>query len=367
MSSAEARISNPVFTVTPQKLDVEVMMRKADRMGLIDHHVRVMEAIEPKVEQELRRFTPVEKIWQPSKHIISHDSIIKMSNGNLLVHLGHAITEAGIGPFETGINRFKGIGDKTGTDQGTYARVLRWWTGEEDRHKVVYDRMIFRAGMYGRVNLREYEKTNQSFIRNGLNPIDSVDEDDFDPYEFNGFAAWQEGNTVVATAKAGILASNEYCNDIYEMDRDVASDENRHYGLYKMIGKLIIHVDPEGYVIALARETADKKGMVMPAALMTSGETAVSGTTKLFRDLVRAEVSMNGFTPTDYAKVYKELIDYWKIETVPLKTKEAEDARMKLLDLVEFNRRRANIFENMPRPKVIKFPWIDEPVELPTR
>ena len=66
------------------------------------------------------------------------------------------VTEEGLPTYMTMANRVRGIGDATGRHGHGWARWLRGWAAEENRHGDALNRYLY---LCGRVDMRQVERT----------------------------------------------------------------------------------------------------------------------------------------------------------------------------------------------------------------
>ncbi|MDG1833354.1 MAG: acyl-ACP desaturase [Verrucomicrobiota bacterium] len=57
-----------------------------------------------------------------------------LSDAVLVVLVGDMVTEEALPTYQSLLNGFEGIGDKTGADKSSWAQWTRGWTAEENRH-----------------------------------------------------------------------------------------------------------------------------------------------------------------------------------------------------------------------------------------
>jgi len=359
--------------------EVYVPNRESRRLA-VESHDEIMQSREMTAfaEGRLKAVKPVVKVWHPSDREILPDlhgpdglerlydfreEIKHLSLGFWTVAIGHGITEGNIASYPIAINRHAGISDKTGTDQGPFPRFLRDWTGQENRHSQVLDKLLYISGV---PIMREVEKSTHSLIRNGLNPLRLKEGDEHDSYEFIFYASLQEANTKIASQKAGKIALREGSPRVHRIFTYIGAEEGVHENFYVPVGKKILEMDPEGGVVALRNVLVQgRKGLEMPGALMTSGEDVTSGPTDLFTKLVRVENFMDGFTAEDFEKIYNRLVETWGIENLQVDGKEAEEAKAQILEHREYNKRLTAAGERMRKlGGTVDLPWFDEPVVL---
>ena len=100
------------------------------------------------------------------------------------------ITEEALPTYQTLINGFEGITDKTGADPSPWAKWTRGWTAEENRHGDLLNKYLY---LTGRVDMRAVEVTIQNLIRNGFDPSTAQD-----PYKGFVYTSFQERATKIS-------------------------------------------------------------------------------------------------------------------------------------------------------------------------
>ena len=150
-------------------------------MSIQNVRLEVMQFLEKKVDNFVEEFLiPVEKIWQPT------DLLPDSSKENFLEEVkelreiakdlpydfwvtlvGDTITEEALPTYETWLMDVEGVTQKGENGDNGWAKWLRQWTGEENRHGDVLNKYLYLSG---RVNMREVEITTQHLINDGFDP-----------------------------------------------------------------------------------------------------------------------------------------------------------------------------------------------------
>jgi acyl-[acyl-carrier-protein] desaturase len=140
-------------------------------------------------EHMLPLLSPVESAWQP------HDYLPQSSSGGgsssesealesftkgvaalrdgaaglpddvLVCLVGNMVTEEALPTYQSMGNRTKGLSDATGSSALPWARWVRGWAAEENRHGDLLNRYLY---LTGRVDMRQVEVTVHHLIRNGM-------------------------------------------------------------------------------------------------------------------------------------------------------------------------------------------------------
>jgi acyl-[acyl-carrier-protein] desaturase len=314
-----------------------------------------MRDLEPTVEALLPSLRPVEDCWQPADVLPNmgretwHDEVAalqaeagRLTDEMLVVLVGNVVTEEALPSYQTALNRFGGMTDRTGTEMHPWARWSRGWTAEENRHGEVTRTYLYLSG---RVDLPTVDATVQHLIRNGF---DSRAEGD--PYRGLAYAAFQEHATKVSWSQLGRLVGGVGADCLHRICGLVAADEARHERVYVSLLREVVRRDPVDALGAL-HETLGHS-VAMPARTMTDGHDA-----RLFTHFADVGQRIGVYTLSDYADNLTQLIDTLGLAdlcSLPGPASEARDAILSLParfhDLAE---------EAAARPsRAIPFRWI---------
>jgi len=136
----------------------------------------VMKTLEQSIDAFVQKFLiPPEKIWQPTDFLpqSQSDNFLEeikeiqelskdLSDDFWIVLVGDTITEEALPTYESWLMDIDGISQHP--DNG-WAKWLRTWTAEENRHGDVLNKYLYLSG---RVNMREVEITTQHLIIDGF-------------------------------------------------------------------------------------------------------------------------------------------------------------------------------------------------------
>ncbi|CAL4916120.1 unnamed protein product [Urochloa decumbens] len=167
--------------------------RRQEKKGVVDkeeewrsylapERLQVLKEMEPWVEEHvLPLLKSVEASWQPSDLLPDpaalgsdgfHEACIELREraagvpDELLVCLvANMVTEEALPTYPSGLNRLEVVRDATGADATAWARWIRGWSAEENRHGDVLNRYMHLSG---RFDMREVERTVQRLIRDGM-------------------------------------------------------------------------------------------------------------------------------------------------------------------------------------------------------
>ena len=107
------------------------------------------------------------------------------------------VTEEALPSYSVALNGL--VRDQEGTSPAPWARWLRGWTAEENRHG---DLLNAYLRLTGRVNMRAVERTVHHLIANGFNPKSQTD-----PYNLLVYTSFQERATRMSHRNVGRMAA----------------------------------------------------------------------------------------------------------------------------------------------------------------
>ncbi|KAL5221631.1 hypothetical protein ABZP36_026344 [Zizania latifolia] len=251
------------------------------RKYLLPERLEVVRQLEAWVEEHvLPLLKPVEASWQPTDML--PDPAVMGTEGfhaactelreraagvpdELLVCLvTNMATEEALPTYQSVVNRFEGTRDATGTDGTAWARWVRGWSAEENRHGDVLNRYMYLSG---RFDMREVERAVQRLIRSGM-----AMHAPSSPYHGFMYTAFQERATAIAHGNTARLVRAHGDGVLARICGAVAADEKRHEAAYtRIVGKLF-EVDPDAAVRAMAYMM--RRRITMPSALINDGRHA---------------------------------------------------------------------------------------------
>jgi acyl-[acyl-carrier-protein] desaturase len=320
--------------------------------------LEVMQALEPQVEGFMDSFLiPIEDIWQPSDFLPDSEkegfleSVRELRGESKelgydfwVTMVADTITEEALPTYESWLMDVVGIDQHGDHKTNGWAKWVRAWTAEENRHGDVLNKYLY---MSGRVNMREVEITTQHLISDGFD-IGT----DRDPYKNFVYTSFQELATNISHKRVGQMAKKKGNALLGKMCTIIAGDEMRHHLAYREFVKTIFGEDPSGMMLAFADMM--KKKIVMPAHfLRESGGTI--GTA--FENFSNCAQRLGVYTAQDYVDILKKLNSYWDLDKVRSLSEEAEKARDYLIKLPE---RLERISERMKFPEdQYRFKWVE--------
>ncbi|MDP5094121.1 MAG: acyl-ACP desaturase [Polaribacter sp.] len=299
---------------------------------------------------------PAEKIWQPtdflpnsqSDKFISEIEEIREISKELeddfwVVLVGDTITEEALPTYESWLLDLDGI---TQDPDNNWAKWVRAWTAEENRHGDVLNKYLYLSG---RVNMREVEISTQHLIADGFDIGTSTD-----PYKNFVYTSFQELATYVSHNNVAKIAKQRGHKALAKMSKIIAGDEMRHHLAYTHFVKEIFKIDASEMMLAFQHMMKHK--IVMPAMHLRESFGAKGS---LFNDFSTVAQRIGVYTGYDYIDILKKLIASWEIDKITNLTPEAEKARDFLMNLPD---RMTRITERMIIPDTkFDFKWMIQP------
>jgi acyl-[acyl-carrier-protein] desaturase len=314
----------------------------------------VLEQLEGYLKDNIYEFLkPVENSWQPadflpdSRRDTFFDEIKELREKAgalpydlLAVLIGDTITEEALPNYEAW---FHEIDNMNRDDNNGWAKWIRGWTAEENRHGDLLNRYLY---LCGRVNMREFEISTQHLINDGFDLGMA-----HDPYKSFVYTSYQEMATNVSHRRVGQLARQAGDDQLSKICGMIAGDENRHAKAYKTFVSKIFELDPSEMMIAFGHMMRNK--IVMPAHYMREMGVDMGKTFGHFTD---AAQRLGVYTSNDYTEILDTLIDEWEIAKRTGLTAAAEKERDYLMALPNRLRR---VSDRMTVPKLeYQFKWI---------
>lgn len=322
--------------------------------------LEVMQFLEKNVDSFVEQYLiPVEKIWQPTDFLPNSESenfyeevkelreIAKdLPYDFWVVLVGDTITEEALPTYESWLMDVEGVDQKTENGDNGWAKWLRQWTGEENRHGDLLNKYLYLSG---RVNMREVEITTQHLINDGFDP-----GTDRDPYKNFVFTSFQELATYVSHNRVAQLAKKYGDNKLSKICKMIAGDEMRHHHAYSEFVNRIFKVDPSEMMLAF--QYMMKKKITMPANLIRESGESIGTAFEKFSDSAQR---IGVYTAMDYVDILQKLNVKWEIDKITNLTDEAEKARDYLMKLPA---RMTKVAERMSIPNEEQlFKWVNKP------
>jgi acyl-[acyl-carrier-protein] desaturase len=279
------------------------------RRDLVSEHREVIRAMEPAVADHLNLLSPPGKAWQPADYLPDLESANwrdevegfrrgaeAVSDQLLVVLVGDMVTEEALPSYSVSLNGL--VRDEEGTDPAPWARWMRGWTAEENRHG---DLLNAYLRLTGRVHMRAVERTVHSLIVNGFNP-----ESGDDPYNLLVYTSFQERATRISHGNVGRMAAREGDPNLGRICGVIAGDEARHEAFYTRMMSEVLRHDPAGGILAFGAMLRGQ--IVMPGRFMDDGTDP-----DLFDHFAVVAQRANVYTVRDYAGIIEHLVKTWDI------------------------------------------------------
>jgi acyl-[acyl-carrier-protein] desaturase len=272
--------------------------------------LNLLEDLQDHVEEHLSLLAPVEHCWQPTDYLPDltaddwseqlagfRDAARRLPDDLLIVLVGNMITEEALPGYAISLERI--ARDPTGISDTPWARWLRGWTAEENRHG---DLLNAYLRLSGRVDMRAVERTIHHLMRNGFN--DGTGDD-----QTAGliYAAFQERATRLSHGNLGRIASERGEENLATICRKIAADETRHEVFYTRIVAELFDRDPEGTL--LSYRMILRRLIAMPGSRMTDGRDP-----DLFDHYAAVTQRTGVYTARDYASIIRHLNEVWGLE-----------------------------------------------------
>ncbi len=269
----------------------------------------VIVAVEPAVAGNLDLLVDVDTAWQPSDYLPNLEAdgwsgevdelrraAHALSDDLLVVLVGDMVTEEALPSYSMALNGL--VQDDRGTAPRPWARWLRGWTAEENRHG---DLLNAYLRLTGRVDMRAVELTVHHLLANGF---DSGTQPH--PYNLLVYTSFQERATRISHANVGRIARRQGDATLGRICGIIAGDESRHETFYTRMMSEVLDQDPAGGILAFR---AMLRGQIaMPGRLMSDGRDP-----DLFDRFAIVAQRLGVYTVSDYAGIIEHLVTTWDI------------------------------------------------------
>lgn len=274
--------------------------------------MNAIESLQDAVEGHLSLLTPVDQIWQPtdflpdfsaedwSEQLVRFREAARCLPDDLLaVLVGNMVTEEALPNYAISLEHIVKDPTSEGVTDTPWARWLRGWTAEENRHG---DLLNAYLRLTGRVDMRAVELTIHHLIRSGFSTGNEGNE-----YGGLIYAAFQERATRISHGNLARLAQERGEENLSRICRKIAADETRHEVFYTRVVSELFERDPDGALLAYR---ALLRGLVtMPGSRMNDGRDP-----NLFDHFAAVAQRTGVYTSMDYASIIAHLNAAWGLE-----------------------------------------------------
>jgi acyl-[acyl-carrier-protein] desaturase len=272
-------------------------------------HLELLHGLQAEVQREMTLLLPVDKAWQPTDYLPDMEAedwtervqafrkqSQDVSDALLVVLVGDMVTEEALPSYAVSLNAL--VLDLEGNSPKAWARWLRGWTAEENRHG---DLLNAYLRMTGRVDMRAVEVTVQHLIANGFNPRTYPD-----PYNGLIYTSFQERATRISHGNVGKLVQGMGDGNLAKICARIAGDEARHEQFYTRMMNEVFNRDPDGAMLAFRHML--RTIVAMPGRLMFDGRDP-----DLFDHFAVVAQRQKVYTVYDYAAIIAHLIQAWDV------------------------------------------------------
>lgn len=314
----------------------------------------VLQGLEGFVEENLSLLTPADKAWQPTDFLPDLTApdwdrqladfrapAQALSDAVLVVLVGDMVTEEALPSYSVSLNLI--AEDQTGTSTAPWARWLRGWTSEENRHGDLLNAFL---RLTGRVDMRAVEVTVHHLIDRGFNPRAYPDL-----YAGLIYTSFQERATRISHNSVARLAASGGNEALAAICRRIAGDEARHEAFYtRMMGRVLAE-DPNGGVQAIS--DMFRRQIAMPGRLMYDGKDP-----DLFDHFATVAQRLGVYTVYDYAAIVRHLVTTWDIAHLPVSGRalRAQDLLCRHAEKIESMADR--VADHIAAQPPFRFSWI---------
>ena len=268
--------------------------------------------VEPLISKRIQaRYVKSSTLWQPSDLLPPLDNLKELQlkckelpREVLVTLVGDMITEEALPTYTMTLNTLSGgVSDKSGEDDTTWAKWLRTWSAEENRHGDVLKTFLY---MSGRLDMGGVEKSIHKVIQSGFSN-GMLD----DPYKAFIYTSFQERATKVAHLNTIKFSKKYGVDELSVMCYKIAQDEGTHEVVYTDIIALCLPFDPDGVMRAL--RFMMEKGIRMPAINMDG-----------FNEYSTIAEKLGVYGISDYIDIYDHLMDRWDVKNVKCVTEDGK-------------------------------------------
>jgi acyl-[acyl-carrier-protein] desaturase len=316
--------------------------------------VELIDSLQGFVAENLTLLTPVDQAWQPTDFLPDlnaedwadrvsqfRESARRVSDEVLVVLVGNMVTEEALPSYSMSLERV--VRDRTGMDDVPWARWLRGWTAEENRHG---DLLNAYLRLTGRVDMRAVERTVHHLVANGFDPRNRGDAGSALIY-----AAFQERATRITHGNVGRFAAEQGDENLARICRKIAGDETRHETFYTRVVGQMMEREPEAAVLAFRSML---KGIIsMPGRRMFDGHDP-----DLFDHFAAVSQRIGAYTVVTYSQIIEHLVEAWDVAHRSLAGKAAKAQDYLCQQAEKYQRFADEVADALAKRPRTRFAWL---------
>ena len=324
--------------------------------AIIAERIQVIRSMEDFVGENLGFLAPIDRIWQPSDllpDLSGEDWREKMesfrqpaqqvSDAVLVVLVGDMVTEEALPNYAVSLNLI--ANDLRGDSDRPWAKWLRGWTAEENRHG---DLLNAYLRLTGRVDMHAVELTVQHLLAQGFNPRVNGD-----PYRGLIYTSFQERATKISHANVGKLVAAEGDANLAAICQRIAGDESRHENFYTRAMSHVMEIDPEGGLLCF--RDMMRTTIAMPGREMFDGKDP-----DLFEHFSLVAQRLGVYTVQDYAAIIEHLVRTWNVAGQSVSGKAAKAQEYLCLQAERFAGFGEEVAAKLAAQPPVAFSWIHD-------
>lgn len=318
------------------------------------HQHELLATLGPVVEEHLSMLLPIDKAWQPTDFLPDltgedwreqlerfREPARQLRDDVLVVLVGDMVTEEALPNYAISLNLI--AQDEHGDSPAPWARWMRGWVSEENRHGDLLNAFL---RLTGRADMRSIEVTIHNLINNGFNSRSFPDA-----YGGLIYTSFQERATMISHANVGKLALKDGDANVARICAKIAGDEARHAKFYTEITNEVMDRDPE--LAVLVFRDMMRRVIAMPGKLMYDGHDP-----DLFEHFAATAQRLGVYTVHDYADIIRYLVDAWKIGHRSLSGKAAKAQDWLCGQAERMDSLAEMVAEDLAKKPLVPFSWI---------
>ncbi|HEY4329371.1 MAG TPA: acyl-ACP desaturase [Phycisphaerae bacterium] len=316
----------------------------------------VLHSMQDFVGENLQFLAPVDKAWQPTDYLPDlsgedwrdqvqafRDPAQSISDELLVVLVGDMVTEEALPSYSVSLNNI--VEDEHGDSPKPWAKWLRGWTAEENRHG---DLLNAYLRLTGRVDMHAVELTVHYLIANGFNPATFPD-----PYNGLIYTSFQERATRISHGNVAKLVGQQGDANLAKICQRISGDESRHEAFYTRCFGNVLELDTETAIICV--KDMLRTVIAMPGKLMYDGKDP-----DLFDHFAIIAQRTGVYTIHDYAAIIEHLVKTWNIAGRSVSGKAAKAQEYICRQSERYLRFADEMTAAVKKQKPIAFSWIHD-------